>query len=285
LFEHCYDCGDAMFYDRDATGRLVRVQSDVLLRVLACEIGDGEFFAAALRRYLLNTRKFFAGYPFPSLALDDPRFDHDFTRNSWGGPSNFLSAIRAPHAFEHHGRFVELTWATIPVLAAVCRMTRFPQVYSPWTGEQGYTEQYSPSILWTIDAIERMSGILPRPDGEVWCTALVPSGVDHAAVADGVAYARRIGPWNYELVTVPDGAVLYRDGAEFARFPYATRLVLDRSGAVQALIGMSARTVAGTLAVAGSTVDVTVAGNERLDLDPDGRVVARTALGLVYPTS
>jgi len=94
-----------MFYDCDAIGNLVRVQSDVLLRVLACEIGDGVFFESALRRYLLNTRKFFARYPLTSLALDDPRFDRDFTRNSWGGPPNFLSLIRAPHAFEHHGRF------------------------------------------------------------------------------------------------------------------------------------------------------------------------------------
>jgi hypothetical protein len=148
-----------MFYDRDRTGAFVRVQSDVLLRVLACEIGDAAFFESSLRRYLLNTRKFFAQSPFTSIALDDPRFSQDFSRNSWAGPPNFLTLLRAPHAFEHHGHHVELSRALIP---------------------------------WTLDAVERLAGILPRPDGEVWCTALLPYGVDHQPVADAVTYARTI---------------------------------------------------------------------------------------------
>ena len=95
-----YDAEDGFFYDLDKHGRHVKVQSDLLLRVLACEIGDDEFFAQALDRYLLNTRKFFAKYPFTSIALDDPRYDPAYDYNSWAGPSNFLSLIRAPHAFE-----------------------------------------------------------------------------------------------------------------------------------------------------------------------------------------
>ena len=63
LFSDCYDEADGFFYDQDRYGRHVRVQSDVLLRVLACEVGDDDFFTAALERYLLNTRKFFAKYP------------------------------------------------------------------------------------------------------------------------------------------------------------------------------------------------------------------------------
>jgi hypothetical protein len=48
------------------------VQSDVLLRVLACEVGDDAFFDTALARCLLSTRKFFARFPFTSVAPDDP---------------------------------------------------------------------------------------------------------------------------------------------------------------------------------------------------------------------
>ncbi|WP_213450662.1 MGH1-like glycoside hydrolase domain-containing protein [Rhizomonospora bruguierae] len=314
LFEHCYDPADGMFYDRDRHGELVRVQSDVLLRVLACEIDDGvggggdggargggvddgvggggdgaargeAFFAGALRRYLLNTRKFFARYPFTSIALDDPRFSHDFSRNSWAGPTNFLSLIRAPHAFEHHGHHVELTWATIPVLAAVSRMTRFPQTLNSWTGEQGFTEQYSPAILWTLDAVERLAGVLPRPDGEVWFTALLPSNMDYTGVADAVAYARRVNASTYEFVHDATRAVLYRNGREHARFPHGWRLVTDRSGRLRAVVGMSARTVAGTLTTEDYRVDLTVAGNERIELDDAGGVVTRTAVGVVRPTS
>jgi hypothetical protein len=109
LMSHCYDTQDNFFYDVDRSGRFVRVQSDVLLRVLACEVGDDEFFATALRQYLLNTRKFFAKYPFTSLSMDDPRFDPHSNYNSWSGATNFLSLIRTAHAFEYHHRYVELT--------------------------------------------------------------------------------------------------------------------------------------------------------------------------------
>jgi Mannosylglycerate hydrolase MGH1-like glycoside hydrolase domain len=285
LYAHCFDESDAMFYDRDRTGQLVRVQSDVLLRVLACEIGDEEFFETSLRRYLLNTRKFFARFPFTSIALDDPRFSQDFSRNSWAGPSNFLTLLRAPHAFEHHGHHVELTWALNPVLAAVCRMTRFPQTLNPWTGEQGFTEQYSPAILWTLDAVERLAGILPRPDGEVWCTALLPYGVDHQPVTDAVGYARTIGSSTYEFIHDEQTAVLHRDGAVHATFPPGARLVLDPSGAVRAVVGVSARTVTGTLVTAGYRVELTLAGNERLELDPRGAVTAHARVPVVPPAS
>lgn len=285
LQRHCYDDDDKFFYDVDRDGQFVRVQSDVLLRVLACEIGDEAFFAGALRRYLLNSRKFFARYPFTSIALDDPRFSQDFSRNSWAGPSNFLSLIRAPHAFEHHGHHTELTWATIPVLGAVTRMTRFPQTLSPWTGEQGFTEQYSPAILWTLDAVERLAGILPRPDGQVWCTALLPYGMDHAGVADAIGYARSIEGTMYEFVHDEDGAVLYLDGRVRASFPPGWRLVTDRAGVVREVVGVVDRPVTGSLVTPGYRVELTVAGNERVSLDDRGRVTARLTVPVVRPTT
>src|SRR4029079_9183171 len=140
LWAQCFDDEDAFFYDRDRTGSPVRVQSDVMLRVLACEVGDDEFFARSLERYHMNTGKFLSHYGFTSLALDDPRFDHDYTRNSWGGPVNFLSLLRAPHAFDHNGGPAELALTTMPVLAAMANADRFPQCLDPWTGTAGYTE-------------------------------------------------------------------------------------------------------------------------------------------------
>lgn len=132
-------------------------------RVLACEIGDGKFFAEALRRYLLNTRKFFAKFPFTSIALDDPRHDPAFDYNSWAGPTNLLSLIRAPHAFEHHHRHVELSWVLQPTLLALSRADRFSQTLHPFTGRPGFTEAYSPAILCLLDFLERLCGIQPRP--------------------------------------------------------------------------------------------------------------------------
>jgi hypothetical protein len=48
LFTQCFDPDDGFFYDLDRNDQFVRVQSDVLLRVLACEVGDEDFFGEAL---------------------------------------------------------------------------------------------------------------------------------------------------------------------------------------------------------------------------------------------
>lgn len=283
LFEQCYDATDGFFYDRDRHGQLVRVQSDVLLRVLACEVGDDAFFATALRRYLLNTAKFFAKYPFTSMALDDPRFDPNFGQNSWSGPSNFLSIIRAPHAFEHHGRHVELTWAHHPILAALVAADSFPQTLSPFTGAAGYTSSYSPAILCLLDFIERLCGILPRPDGDVWFTGLVPSEVIHKDAAHQTAYRRTVDKSSFELYNDGTTATVYRDGRQFYRFPHGIRLVTDRQGNLQSIIGMVARTVTGAIETSTGSHPVSIGPNEVLTLH-HGALVPTRAADLIPPS-
>lgn len=283
LFRHCYDANDAFFYDRDRNGQLVRVQSDVLLRVLACEVGDSALFDTALRRYLLNTRKFFAKYPFTSIAMDDPRFDPFSAYNSWAGPTNFLSMIRAPHAFEHHQRHVELTWVMQPIMAAMSRMSRFGQCLSPWTGEEGYTETYSPAILCLLDYVERLCGILPTPDGELWFTGLVPYAMDHGEeVANETAYSRTVEGIVYELVNTHAGSQIYRNGEAHIRFPNGIRVVTDRSGGLKSVIGMSIRTVQGRIVYEGKEYPIVAKGNEKLEFTA-GRFISRMDIGVIAP--
>ncbi|THF83426.1 MGH1-like glycoside hydrolase domain-containing protein [Cohnella fermenti] len=286
LIDYCYDEEDGFFYDVDAAGRFVRVQSDVLLRVLACEVGDGAFFASSLSRYLLNTRKFYSKYPFVSIALDDPRFDPSSAYNSWAGPVNFLSLIRAPHAFERHGRHVELTWVMQPILSALSRMTRFGQTLSPWTGEEGYTEAYSPAILCALDFTERICGIQPTPDGELRFTGLLPSSVDHGApVATETAYSRTVDGVVCELHNTPEECFAYRDGKLWCRFPAGLRLVTDRRGELKRVIGMTVREVKGTLRMEaeGREIPVRIKGNEVWRLE-HGRLALDSAMGVVLPT-
>lgn len=267
LFQFCFDEKDQFFYDLDKNDELVRVQSDILLRVLACEVGDRAFFDQALRNYLLNTRKFFAKYPFTSIAMDDPRFDPFSSYNSWAGPSNFLSLIRAPHAFEHHGRFVELTYVLFPLMAAFHKMSRFAQTISPWTGEEGFTESYSPAILCLLDFVERLCGIMPRPDHELWFTGLLPYPVDHGEeIASGTAYSRNVDGVTYELVNTLEESVIYRNGEAYLQFPNGLRVVTDRQGRLRALIGMSARTVEGIVVYEGQEWRVAIKGNERVEI-------------------
>jgi hypothetical protein len=254
LYANCWHEDDGFFYDLDRKGEFIRVQSDVLLRVLACEIGDDAFFDAA--------------------------FDY----NSWSGPSNFLSIIRAPHAFEAHHRHVELTWAMQPILSALFRAPRFAQTLSPWTGEAGYTDTYTPSILCLLDFVERLSGILPRPDGTLWFTGLVPVQMEHRDQLHETAYARTVDGQRFELVNSGAATTAYRDEALLYSAPKGVRVVTDRSGTIRSIIGMSAAPVEGALEAGGTALAFRAEANEQLDLI-DGNLVSVRKGGYVAPTT
>lgn len=284
LFRCCYDEGDLFFYDRDRNDKFVRVQSDVLLRVMACEVGDQHLFDQLLQRYLLNTSKFFARYPFTSLAKDDPRFDPSSTYNSWGGPSNFLSLIRAPHAFEHHHRYVELTWVLNPILAALSRAKRFAQTLSPWTGEEGFTDTYSPAILCLLDFVERLCGIMPVGSDQLWFTGLLPPAMDHGEeVAGSTAYSRTVDGQPFELVNTSDQMMVYRKGSIHIQAPSGIRVITDRDGRLESIIGMSARTIEGELTYQGKSFPIRTKGNEMQAFTGDGLQTVRD-IGMIYPS-
>lgn len=283
LYQECWDAEDRYFYDRDRNGQFIRIQSDVMLRVLACEIGDSDFFADMLRRYLLNTRKFFAKYPFTSIALDDPRFDTAFDYNSWCGPSNFLSIIRAPHAFEHHGRHVELTWLIYPILSALFRSTRFAQTLNPFTGAEGFTESYSPSILCLIDFVERLCGILERPDGTLWFTGLVPYQTEHRDAANETAYRRVVDGQIFELINAGGVSTAYRNGELLFSAPKGVRVVTDRCGTPGSIIGMSVNTISGELSTVDGNILFSAAANEVVDIK-HGTASSISKSKLVHPT-
>lgn len=283
LYRYCYDETDGFFYDVDRHGELVRVQSDALLRVLACEVGDGAFFASSLKRYLLNTTKFFAKFPFTSLAMDDPRFDPSSSYNTWGGTTNFLSLLRAPQAFEHHERHVELTWVMQPILNAAARFTRFPQALSPWTGEEGYTDTYSPAILCVLDYIERLCGILPAAQQTVWFTGLLPTDLDHGEeIAHQLAYSRIVDGVCYEQVNDGEQVRVLRDGRLHLAFPCGIRVVTDRHGRLQRMIGMTIRTIQGQLLYEGRELPFMVKGNEQLAY-AEGQLMSVLDIGVVTP--
>lgn len=282
LFAQCFDAADHFFYDRDRHGRLVRVQSDVLLRVLACEIGDADLLRVALERHLLNTRKFFARFPLTSMALDDPRFDRDFAQNSWAGPTNFLTLLRAPRAFEYHGHHTELTWIMQPVLAALVAADRFPQTLNPFTGAPGFTEKYAPAILTWLDFIERLAGILPRPDGDVWFTSVLPRPVLHRQETWDTGYSRIVDGVTFDMLNTAAGGAIYRDGELICRFPAGLRAVLDRAGNLRSVIAVASRPVEGSVWYGGRSWDISVPPNDSLSWAGD-EVSPERGPGLVLP--
>ncbi|MCL2068752.1 MAG: hypothetical protein FWH00_02520 [Oscillospiraceae bacterium] len=284
LMEHCWDSEDRFFYDRDKHGRFVKVQGDNLLRVFECEVGDGALFEDALRRYLLNTRKFFSRYPMTTIAMDDPRFFQDTVYNTWAGQVSFLGNIRIPHAFEYHGRFVELSWIFHPLITALSRFERFAMGLSPWVGREGYMENYTPTMLFLLDALERTCGIYPTEDGRLWFTALIPRGIDYGQlVAEETGYRRRVDGAVFELINSCGASCVYQDGELLYRFPEGIRLITDRSGQLEGIIGMSIRAIKGEVECRGKKKPFTVQGNEILNLT-GGDFISVSSPGVVPPS-
>jgi hypothetical protein len=278
LVAQCLD-EDGRYYDRDARGELRRVVSDVILRVYEAEHGDDAEFAAALERDLLNTRRFLSAAGLTSLAMDEPRFSGDASRNSWGGPVNLLSAIRAAHAFEHHGRVAEHALVATATLTALATADRFPQCLDPFSGEAGYTQAYSPALLFFLDQLERSCGVLPRPDGTLWFSGLTPTRLEHGAAADAVAASRRVGTSLFTIAGDDERVVVERDGDRLLEFPRGWRVEADATGTPVAVVCLAAAPVAGELASPAGTTPLTLAPNERVDLVTG----ARTTPGFTPP--
>lgn len=282
LYAQCFDEVDQIFYDRDVSGSFVTVASDVLARVLACEIGDEAFFVQSLRRYLMNTTKFLAHYGFTTIAMDDPRFDHDSSRNSWGGPVNFLAQLRAPEAFELHGHSAELALVSAPVLAALATADRFPQCMDPWSGEAGFTEVYSPSILWYLDTLERHSGVMERPDGDLWFSGLAPTRLGHGAAAQAIGVSRTVRGVAWELIADDDVVDVFRDSELAFSFPRGWRVITDGDGTVRDVCGLSSARTIGTLRVGSSEIQLSLEPNEVVQIVA-GRVSQRRGVDFVRP--
>jgi hypothetical protein len=155
IIDKLYCPEDAAFYDLDAQGNFVRVRSDVISRVLGehvLDLGharDRAIFEALWSRQLHNPSAFWAPYPLTSIAQDDPAFVRPIPRNSWGGASQALTALRAPRWMAHYGKHAELEVLMRQWCEAIMRHGEFRQQMDPRTGEftQPDPGGYSPAAL------------------------------------------------------------------------------------------------------------------------------------------
>jgi hypothetical protein len=155
IIDKLYCPEDAAFYDLDAQGNFVRVRSDVLSRVLGEHVldlahaRDRAIFEAVWSRQLHNPKAFWAPYPLSSIAQDDPTFVRPIPRNSWGGASQALTALRAPRWMAHYGKQAELDVLMRQWCEAIMRHGEFRQQIDPQTGEftQPDPGGYSPTAL------------------------------------------------------------------------------------------------------------------------------------------
>lgn len=164
IIEKLYDPKDAAFYDLDAQNKFVRVRGDVISRVLGehvlslADSRDKSIFDAVWTRQIHNPKAFWAPYPLPSIAMDDPAFVRPIPRNSWGGATQALTALRAPRWMPYYGKQAELDHMMQQWCEAISRHTEFRQQMDPLTGDftQKDPSGYSPAALVYLDYIRRL---------------------------------------------------------------------------------------------------------------------------------
>lgn len=164
ILDKLYSPEDAAFYDLDAQNQFVRVRSDVISRVLGEHVldlskaRDKAIFEAVWTRQLNNPKAFWTPYPLPSIAVDDPAFVRPIPRNSWGGATQALTALRAPRWMAHYGKQAELDYLMRQWCEAIMRHGEFRQQMDPLTGEftQPDPGGYSPAALVFLSFAHRL---------------------------------------------------------------------------------------------------------------------------------
>jgi hypothetical protein len=228
--ERLYDPETGAFYDVDASGRFVRVRSVATLRVLGERVVGQELFETLWRKQAHNTGAFWAPYPFPSEALDDPTFVRTIVTNSWGGAAQALTALRAPRWMEAYGKPAELAWLMQQWVSAIQEAGAFRQQMDPMTGEitAGDPGGYSPAALVFSDFIWRLSGV--RAEGELleW-NVRAPS----SRALFSLPVAGRAAELRYEN----GKAELRLGGRLIAEVEGVARLVTTRSGVLREAVG------------------------------------------------
>jgi len=161
-----YVAEDACFYDLDADNQFVRVRGDLMTRVVGEHVVDQVMFEEMYAKQLHNPKAFWAPYPLASIAMDDPAFVRPIPRNSWGGASQALAALRSTRWMEHYGKPADLAHLMRQWIKAIVASGGFYQQLDPLTGECTTTDpnDYSPTALVLLDFLWRLYGV--RPDGD-----------------------------------------------------------------------------------------------------------------------
>jgi len=234
-----YVAEDAAFYDLDAQDHFVKVRSEIITRICSEHVVDQNLFNALWQRQI-HAAAFWPAYPLPSVAMDDPKFVRPIPRNSWGGATQALTALRAGRWFDHYHRSAEFTqmmdaWCNSIQTDVANHAPGFRQQMDPLTGDfsQQDAAGYSPCALVMLDYTWRLAGVVEEP--EVLCWNVRPN---HPA-----AQSARFGLTSdtgrkLELIYKAPGADLLLDGKLLANLSGTARLVTGKRGELKELVGI-----------------------------------------------
>jgi hypothetical protein len=221
IVERLYDPQDGAFYDLDANNRFVRVRSAATLRVLGEQVPGPALFSDVWTRQANNPRAFWAPYPFPSIALDDPAFVRPIPPDSWGGAAQALTALRAPRWMEPYRKPAELAYLMQRWIEAIRRNRGFHQQMDPLSGT--FTPDsggYSPAALVFCDFLWRLSGVRSQSSGSIEWNVRSPA-------VGSSNFSARIHEHNVELRYRGEQAQLIQDGRCLAHVSGVVRIVTD----------------------------------------------------------
>jgi hypothetical protein len=240
ILERLYVAQDAAFYDLDAEEHFVRINCCILTRMCGEHVVDQHLFDDLWTRQIHNPKTFWAPYPFPSVALDDPLFVRPIPRNSWGGASQALTALRAGRWFDHYGRPAEFSTMMDRWCEAMQRDPSFRQQIDPLSGDftQGDKPNYSPASLVMFDYTWRLSGIHEERQALQWNVRLGHASSQNARFSMRADNGLR-AEMQYASAEGYPGCDLRLAGSLVAQVRGGTvRLVTDKRGAVQSLVGI-----------------------------------------------
>ena len=237
ILSKLYSREDDAFFDLDAQDRFVKVRTCVLARVCGEHVVDQPLFNHLWNGQLHKPKAFWAAFPFPSVALDDPAFVRPIPRNSWGGASQALTALRAGRWFDHYGRSAEFGVLMDRWCRAIQKDMTFRQQIDPESGAftSGDEPNYSPAALVMIDFTWRLAGIHEDQETIQW-NVRPGHPASHDAHFRLVADNGMIADLKYEQ----SGASLSFNRTLLCRIEGGSgRLVTDKSGKLLHLVGTS----------------------------------------------
>jgi hypothetical protein len=237
ILSRLFVADDAAFYDLDAQNQFVKVRSEIITRVCSEHVPDQKLFDELWSRQIHNPKAFWAPFPLPSVALDDPLFVRPIPRNSWGGAAQALTALRAGRWFDHYGRSAELGEMMDRWCEAILRDMTFRQQIDPLSGafSQEDAPRYSPCALVMVDYTWRLAGVTEEADVLHWN---VRPG--HPAAELARFQLRTDAGKDTEIRYDSQGATLSLGGKALAQIEGgAVRVITDKAGAVRELVGIS----------------------------------------------
>jgi hypothetical protein len=239
ILSKLYVAEDAAFYDLDAQDHFVKVRSEIITRICSEHVIDQKLFDDLWQRQI-HAPAFWPAYPLPSVAMDDPKFVRPIPRNSWGGATQALTALRAGRWFDYYHRSAEFTqmmdaWCDAMQRDVADHAPGFRQQMDPLTGNfsQQDAAGYSPCGLVMLDYTWRLAGIVEEADALHW--NIRPG---HPAAQSGRYSLTSDSGERLELRYTASAANMLLDGRPIAHVEGTARLTTGKRGELKTLVGI-----------------------------------------------